>query len=365
MSTLRKDPISNGWVIIAEERNALPSDFVAESAPTRSGGFCPFCGGHESATPPEIAAVRKDGGEPDSPGWSVRTIPNKYAALHIEGKLDRRGEGMFDLMNGIGAHEVIVETPEHDGHMAYYTREKMQEILGMYILRYRDLFKDNRFRYIQIFRNYGLGAGASLEHPHSQLIALPITPRWVKEELTNALSYYRLKERCLFCDVINQETRDQRRIVFENDSFVSIEPFASKFPFETWLFPKDHLHDFSLTTKEQLLDLGQALQRTLFAIAECLNNPPLNFIVHSAPLLADYDRRSSDITVEMDYHWHIEIFPRVTRIAGFEWGTGFYINPMVPEKAAQELRLVFDAYSSQARARGPIFPKPAASAPPP
>jgi len=363
MSTLRKDPVSNGWVIIAEERNARPHDFRDDSAPPRRAVSCPFCGGNEAQTPPEILAFRGEESLPNTSGWSVRSIPNKYAALHIEGGLDRRGDGIFDQMNGIGAHEVIVETPEHDGHMAYYSREKMEEVLWMCILRYRDLFQDKRFRYIQIFRNYGVGAGASLEHPHSQLIALPITPRWVKEELSNALAYYRLKERCLFCDIVNQETRDRQRVVFENDSFVTIEPFASKFPFETWLFPKEHIHDFSLTDKDQLTDLAQALQRTLYAIAECLGDPPLNYIIHSAPRFTEYDLRVSDITVEMDYHWHIEIFPRVTRMAGFEWGTGFYINPMVPEKAAEELRKIFDAYSSQVRFRVHNFHKPAASSP--
>jgi len=359
MSTLRKDPVSSGWVIIAEERAARPKDFIVEAPPHTRSASCPFCGGRESSTPPEIMAFRKDGSPRDLIGWSVRTIPNKFAALHIEGDLDRRGEGIYDLMNGIGAHEVIVETPEHDGHMGYYTLEKMQEVIWMYILRYQDLFKDKRFRYIQIFRNYGSVAGASLEHPHSQLIALPITPRWVKEELYCALNYYRLKERCLFCDIVNQEIRDRQRVVFENDSFVSLEPFASKFPFETWLFPKEHNHDFSLTTQQEVADLAHALQRTLFAIANCLNDPPLNFIIHSAPRVAEYDLQFRDITVEMDYHWHIEIFPRLTRVAGFEWGTGFYINPMPPEKAAEELCRVFSGYSSQIRRLGPKFSEPA------
>lgn len=357
MSTLRKDPVSNGWVIIAEERATRPQDFTSEP-PARSAGFCPFCGGNESVTPPEITANRADDSEPNTPGWSIRAIPNKYAALHVEGQLDRRGDGIYDMMNGIGAHEVIVETPKHDGHMAYYPREKMEEIIWMYIRRYRDLFKDDRFRYIQIFRNYGVVAGASLEHPHSQLIALPIAPRWVKEELNSALAYYRLKERCLFCDIIHQETRDGKRVVFENESFVTVEPFASKFPFETWLFPKEHNHDFSKTTEQQVRHLAQALQRTLFAIAECLRDPPLNFIIHSAPRYSEYDLGVADITVDMDYHWHIEIFPRVTRMAGFEWGTGFYINTMAPERAAEELRRIFSAYTSQIRRQGPDFSKP-------
>jgi len=344
MSILRKDPVSSGWVIMVSERFERPESVEEGAQPVARTGSesCPFCPGRESETPHEIVAFREEGTEPDGPGWRVRTIPNKFAALRIEGDLDRRGEGIYDLMNGVGAHEVIIETPDHNAHMAYYSREKMEEVLRMYILRYRDLFSDKRFRYIQVFRNYGVSAGATLDHPHSQLIALPITPRWVKEELNCALSYYRLKERCLFCDIIHQEVRDRQRVVFENAAFVSLEPFASKFPYETWLLPKEHAHDFSLTPDEQLPLLAEALRRTLYAIAEFLNDPPLNFIIHSAPRFTDYDLRVADITIEMDYHWHIEIFPRITRMAGFEWGTGFYINPVLPEKAAEDLRGVLE-----------------------
>jgi UDPglucose--hexose-1-phosphate uridylyltransferase len=342
MSTLRKDPVSNGWVIISEERAARPNDFAAETPTRRVGGSCPFCAGKELSTPPEIAAFRADGTAPNTPGWSVRAIPNKFAALHIEGNLDRRGEGIYDVMNGIGAHEVIVETPDHNGHMAYYERGKVEEILSMYLARCRDLFKDKRFRYIQIFRNYGPVAGASLEHPHSQLIALPIAPRWVKEEMQSALAYYRLKERCVFCDIIDQDLEERQRVVFENEHFLTIEPFASKFPFETWLFPKEHLHDFTLMPDAHVPALAEAVQKTLLAIAESLNDPPLNYLFHSAPRFTDFDARTAEVTVEMDYHWHIELFPRLTKMAGFEWGTGFYINPMVPETAAAELRRILE-----------------------
>lgn len=355
MSTLRKDPVSNGWVIMAEERAARPGDFLETHAPAPKDETCPFCEGQESTTPPEVKAFRNADTKPDTPGWSVRTIPNKFAALRIEGDLERRGEGIYDLMNGVGAHEVIVETPNHTDHIGYYEPAKMQEVLLMYRQRYNDLLLDDRFRYIQIFRNHGDVAGMSLEHPHSQLVALPITPRWVKEELASALAYYRIKERCLFCDIIHQELSARERVVFENENFVTIEPFASKFPFETWLFPKQHSHDFGETSDQQIADLAQALQRTLYAIAECLQDPPLNYLLHSAPRITDYGDRRTDVTVEMDYHWHIEIFPRVTKMAGFEWGTGFYINPMLPETAAAELRRVFDAYSSQIRLRGPQF----------
>jgi UDPglucose--hexose-1-phosphate uridylyltransferase len=176
-----------------------------------------------------------------------------------------------------------------------------------------------------------------LDHPHSQIIALPITPRWVTEDLVNAREHYDYKERCLFCDILNQELKDRSRIVYENAAFVAVAPFASKFPFETWILPKAHNHDFRLLADADIGPLAEALRRTLLGIQLALENPPFNFIVHSAPRLS---RDPSAGAPEREYHWHIEVIPRITRIAGFEWGTGFYINPTLPEKAADFLRKV-------------------------
>jgi UDPglucose--hexose-1-phosphate uridylyltransferase len=335
MSILRKDPVSSGWVIIAEERGERPQDLKVSEEQKRDGP-CPFDEGNEAMTPREIVAYRKPGTAPNTPGWRVRTIPNKYAALHIEGELARQGEGIYDMMNGIGAHEVVIESPQHNNDMADYSQEKMAEILRMYRERATDLLRDVRFKYIQIFRNYGFAAGASLPHPHSQIIALPITPRWVKEELGCAQSYYELKERCLFCDIVNQELESKSRLVHADDAFISFEPFASKFPFETWIMPRRHQADFTRISDDEMNKLAVALPRTLHALKEVLSDPPYNFIVHSAPQLEP--ERPGVETLADDYHWHIEIYPRISKMAGFEWGTGFYINTVVPEKAAEYLR---------------------------
>ncbi len=337
MSTLRKDPVSSGWVIMAEDRASRPFTFEITKH-EQIDSFCPFCEGNEDSTPPEIIAFRNQGTEPNKPGWSVRTIPNKFAALRIEGDLERKGDGMYDMMHGIGAHEIIIETPDHKGHFSQYSNDKIFDIIKMCRNRANDLINDKRFKYIQIFRNYGISAGASLPHPHTQLIALPITPRWVKEELKCALEHYQLKERCLFCDIIDQEINDRSRVVMENNDFLSFTPFASKFPFETWIIPKRHQSNFRMILDEEILSLAEVLKQTFIAVKRALSDPPYNLIIHSAPQFSD--RKIQTSSINDDYHWHIEIFPRVSKIAGFEWGTGFYINPVLPEKAAEYLREV-------------------------
>lgn len=334
MSILRKDPVSGGWVIIAEERSRRAPDFRPVASETdKEHKLCPFCEGNESSTPAEIYSVR-NGTSANSPGWSLRIIPNKFAVLRIEGELDRQGDGIYDMMNGIGAHEVIIETPEHTAKMGEYSQGRMEMLIRAYRDRVVDLHRDSRFKYVQIFRNYGSSAGALIDHPHSQVIALPIAPRWVKEELVNAREHFNYKERCLFCDIANQEIKDRQRLVYENRSFIAFAPFASKFPFETWIMPKAHNHDFQYLADGDVEPLAEVLRRTLHGIQVALENPPFNFIIHSAPRGATAGSSSS----QKEYHWHIEIIPRVTRLAGFEWGTGFYINPTLPEKAAEFLR---------------------------
>ena len=321
---------------MAEDQARRPPEFSpVQVSPPPEVRFCPFCEGNESSAPGEIMAVRQSNTSANDPGWSLRVVPNKSAILRIEGDIERRGDGIYDLMKGVGAHEVLIETPRHDARMGEYSQAKMEEVVRAYHERVMDLHRDKRFKYIQIFRNYGAVAGARLEHPHSQIIALPITPRWVKEELINAQSHYDYKERCLFCDIVNQEGRDGVRVVFENQSFLAFCPFASKFPFETWILPKYHDHDFKGTPDSEFAPLAEVMRRTLFAIQRALENPPYNFIVHSAPILGESHRETR---VHKDYHWHIEIIPRISRIAGFEWGTGFYVNPTQPEAAAEYMR---------------------------
>jgi len=326
---LRKDPIVGRWVIIATDRARRPTDFIRERVQIRGSGFCPFCYGNESKTPPEILAYRSDGSRPNSPGWNLRVVPNKFPALGIEGTLNRQGEGLYDKMNGIGAHEVIIETPEHRTTMAALPAAQIESVLWAYRDRILDLKKDTRFKYMLIFKNFGEAAGASLEHTHSQLIALPVVPKRVQEEVTGARDYYSYKERCLFCDVIRQEFSSGVRLVAENEKFFAVCPFAPRFPFELWIIPKEHQSSFEESSRTEFQHLAALLKDMLGRLEAVLDHPAYNYIIHTSPVpdgVNDY------------YHWHLEIMPKLTNLAGFEWGTGFYINPTPPEEAAKFLR---------------------------
>jgi UDPglucose--hexose-1-phosphate uridylyltransferase len=337
MPELRHDPIQKRWVIIAAERGRRPDDFPRnETVPT--GGFCPFCEGNESKTPPEITAIRNGSG-PNQPGWEVRVIPNKYPALRIEGGLDRRGLGAYDRMNGVGAHEVIIESPNHSQELADAPLDHIHKVLRTYRERLVDLLRDQRFKYVLIFKNHGAAAGASLSHPHTQLIATPITPLTLVEELNSAKDHYLDKERCLFCDLIEQELESGQRVVIAGDQFVALAPFASRFPFEIFIAPRSHHHSFAEASEDMLYHLAGVLKEVLLRIKKCLKDPPYNFLIHTIPNVQAKPRHGSDWeTIELDYHWHIEFIPRLTQVAGFEWGTGFYINPTAPEEAAKFLR---------------------------
>jgi UDPglucose--hexose-1-phosphate uridylyltransferase len=316
-------------VIISTERGKRPSDFSGAPKRRTESKLCPFCPGNESATPPEIMAFRPNSSEPNQPGWTLRVISNKYPALRIEGDLNREGVGIFDKMNGVGAHEVIIETPDHDKDLVDLSVKQVEDLIWAYRERAIDLKKDPRFQYILIFKNQGEAAGASLEHSHSQLIATPIVPKRVMEEVEGASKYYGYKERCIFCDAIKQEIADEERVVIQNDLFISLEPFAPRFPFETWILPKKHRPAFEEIKKEEIPFLASILLETLQRLAKALNNPPYNYVLHTSPV---------DDGLSEEYHWHIEVMPKLTRVAGFEWGTGFYINPTTPEDAATYLR---------------------------
>jgi len=339
MPQLRKDPIIERWVIIAAERGRRPSDFSIEPEP-QSSSFCPFCPGNEGKTPPEIAQWgRAEGAPADTSGWDVRVVPNKFPALSPEGELDRQGLGMFDLMNGIGAHEVVIESPRHEFDFAEATSDEMRDIIGAYIARVQKLSCDNRFLYTLVFRNSGTIAGASLAHPHSQVISVPIIPAQVKDKLDASRKYYADKTRCVFCDVLRQEMSMKDRIIEENEHFIVLSPYAARFPFEMQIFPRRHSHDFTLMSPAEILSLGETLSRSLRRIKDALGNPAYNLMVQSAPHLHPRAGRPEYWgTLAHDYHWHIDILPRLTKVAGFEWGTGFYINPVAPERATEYLR---------------------------
>jgi UDPglucose--hexose-1-phosphate uridylyltransferase len=329
MPELRKDAVTGRWVIISTDRRKRPNDFRLERASVIRKDHCPFCPGREDMTPPEVLAYRQNGSGPNSAGWDLRVVPNKFPALQVEGTLDRQGEGLFDRMNGIGAHEVIIETPDHDKTLAAMAEAEIERLLCAFRERVLDLKRDIRLRYILLFKNHGAAAGATLEHGHSQLIALPIVPDFVREELDGARHHFEAKERCVFCDIIRQEVADGRRMIHENADFVAVAPYAPRFPFETWVLPRRHLARFEEAPRQEYESLARMLKALLRRIDRALETPPYNLIIHSAPFHEP---------VSEFYHWHVELIPKMTRTAGFEWGTGFYINPTSPEEAAGVLR---------------------------
>ncbi len=256
-------------------------------------------------------------------------MANKFPALGIEGDLARQGEGMFDKMSGIGAHEVIIETPEHDSSLALMPSKRIEDVLWAFRDRVVDLKRDRRFRYVLIFKNHGEAAGASMEHPHSQLIALPIVPIQVSEEVAGAKAFYANKERCIYCDIIRQEISSGVRVISDMGGFVVLAPYAPRFPFETWILPKDHESAFENSTSAHYEGLSKVLKDIMMRMNVVLENPSYNMVIHTSPI--------QEAANEF-YHWHIEVMPKLTKVAGFEWGTGFYINPTPPEESAHFLR---------------------------
>lgn len=339
MSELRHDPLAKRWVIIASERSRRPEDFAEHEDHKLDGGFCPFCAGNEDKTPPEIAAIRPSGGAANGPGWTVRVIPNKYPALSIEGGLERHGVGLYDRMRGVGAHEVVVESPLHLLHMGDMEPAQLAGVLTICQDRLRDLGRDPRFKYVLLFKNHGAPAGATLVHPHLQLIATPVTPRAISVELDSARDHFHLKERCIFCDMLEQEIQARDRVVALDEQFAVIAPYASRFPFELIVIPRRHNHAFPDEGSGAMAALARCLKETLARLKSVLRDPPFNFVLHTAPNTeTTVRRRNYWDTLPFDFHWHIEILPRLTRVAGFEWGSGFYINPTAPEEAAGYLR---------------------------
>lgn len=332
MPQLRKDPVTGEWVIIATERSKRPTDFKVALEGAEIPAYvanCPFCIGNELMTPPEVLSFREQNTPPNSAGWWVRAVPNKFPALGIEGELDRAGFGMYDMMNGVGAHEVIIEMPAHNQDFTDVSREQVEEVMWAYRERIVDLRRDKRFKYILIFKNHGRIAGASLDHSHSQLIALPMIPIDVLMEIQGAQRYQDYRDRCIYCDMIRQEQAYGERVVTQNSQFIAFEPFASKFPFETWILPKEHQASFADEDRETMGSFAGILQDCITRINKSLNNPPYNFSIHTSP--CNYEKESV-------FHWHLEIMPRLTIAAGFEMGTGIYINVTAPEDAARFLR---------------------------
>jgi len=327
VSEIRKDYATPTWVVFSAARSQRPGAFRNAKDRTPKAD-CPFCEGHEGMTPPEVLAYR-DGGTADAPGWSIRCVPNKFPALERSGEVREHRDGLLVSVDGVGAHEVIVESPDHEGHLATLPDLQVEAVLRAYAERHRDLAADRRVRYVQIFKNHGERAGASYSHPHSQVIAIPIVPLRILEEIEGIRAHGAEGDvGCLYCEIIRRELETERRIVFENESFVALEPFAARFPFETWILPKAHERAFDSVSEPDRRVLARSLKDVLGRLYRALDDPSFNYYIHTAPV------REREAT----YHWHLELTPHLTEIAGFERGTGFYINPVVPEDAAAILR---------------------------
>ena len=280
-------------------------------------------------TPPEVLAYRRAGAPANSPGWRLRVVPNKYPALEANGAW-KKGDGrLYRQQSGLGTHEVIIEAPVHVTKITALSEKQYADVIQVYRERALELREDQRWRYVLIYKNQGATAGATFEHVHSQLTAFPLVPREALEEMNGARVYYASKRRCIYCDIIRQDIKEGSRIVSNDERFVVLCPFASRFPYETWILPKQHGSSFEQGPQQESLELGRCLRNTLLRLDRALENPPFNYFIHSNPL------------GEMEnnfYHWHIEILPKRVQVAGFEWGSGFHINPVPPEDAARLLR---------------------------
>ncbi len=332
MSEFRRDPLSGSWVIIATERGKRPSDFGSVRS-ERSPGPCVFCSGREFETPPEVLARRPNHSSPDGPGWDIRVVPNKFAAVGPDASLDLKQDHLLARMSGVGMHDVVIETPEHDAHLCDLDVDHIQNVLMVYRERAQVMMRDERIQYVQIFKNWGSVAGASQEHSHAQIIGLPIVPRFVNEQLHAAQAHRNATDRCLICDIVSDELDRRNRIVNSTEDFVAIAPYASRFPFEVHIYPRRHESDFLSASDALLGAMAKTLKEVLFGLRIALLDPPFNYMIQTRP------RVDPNLAQDAEkFHWHLEIIPRLTRVAGFEWGTGFYINPTPPERAAQFLR---------------------------
>ena len=341
MSELRYSYLRDTWVIIAPERGRRPHKFPVCSPAETELDECPFEPGREHLSPHEIFALREPGTQPDSPGWKVRVVPNKYPALRIENPVERKGICIYDTVGGFGVHEVVIDTPDHFKHLHNFSVEEMKDLLFVFRERMKSLYGDNRIRYVLVFKNCGMEAGASFTHSHSQIIALPQIPKNVEIAVEQSRSYYAEKGRCYLCDELRFELDKTLRVVYENELFVAYCPFSSIFPFEVRVAPKKHQSDFSRIDGEELYLLSDVLRLVFKKLYRTLVNPPYNLYIHTSPPERHYPEKPDYfVGMESFFHWYIEILPRITVLAGFELGGGYFINPTTPEAAAKFLREV-------------------------
>ena len=336
MLEIRKDVIRDNWVITANEFVLKPRDFPIKKDDDKSPdaipahhNTCPFCEGNEAMTTDEILAFRKEGTKPNEPGWMVRTILNKFSALELKGELDMKDEGLYKHCNGLGQHEVIIETPVHGEEFHQLPVERVELIYKMMQQRYKELADDERIKYIQIYKNRGMFAGASLEHSHSQIVSFPMVPlnKGVMQ------SYYQKYNKCIVCEMLTEEMNNKDRIVYEGQHFLVICPYASRFVYETWIIPKLHANYFGDISEEERKELAALSKMIISAMMTGLHNPSYNMVINTAPVNVPYQE---------GYHWHLEINPRMLINAGVEVATGYFINPAAPEISAAYLRKILD-----------------------
>jgi UDPglucose--hexose-1-phosphate uridylyltransferase len=330
----RRDPLHNTWVVFAPERQRRPQDYVP--AILSASALDPFAEGNERLTPPEVYAARHEKTKPNEPGWRVRVVPNRYPALRIEGQLESAPAGLYDRVTGIGAHEVIIETPNATTALEDLPISGVAEVFATYRERILDLDKDQRFQHIYIFKNFGPTAGASIAHAHSQLVALPLVPPFVEAKLLRARDHFARKQRSLFTDILRAERADGSRMVAENDGYALFCPYASRFPFELAIFPKRHHPQFVSCSPTELHDLAEVVRFALHRLNAVLEKPGYNLLLHMAPLARPMNERFA--SAKHDYCWHLEVVPRFHSLAGFEIGLGAHINTVYPEEAAKFLR---------------------------
>ncbi len=352
-SELRLNPLSNRWVVISPGRQRRPQDFIRESN-NKPIADCKLCKGNEKETPPEIFAVFESGfsrkdfrvidGRTDYGSWVIRVVPNKFGFLSLDSQarnLGRQGVGPYDRMDGYGAHELVIECPgpEHI-EIADCKRGdwRVEKLFWLFRERMCDLSKNKRLNYFLLFKNYKPEAGASLVHPHCQLVGMPIVPREEAQELMSCKAYYEDKTRCLLCDMIGYEIESSKRIVVQSKNFVVFCPYASRFPGEMLIapMPDNHLHQFNMISDELIRELSDIFTQAMKKLKTFFADSAYNWSLHSAPVR--FNKKNHGETIEDDTHWHLHILPRITKIAGFEIGADLYINPSPPEEIAEALR---------------------------
>ena len=336
MPEMRKNPITGEWTIIATERAKRPHMPTTDGKNFSGGNAydpnCFFCNGNEHTTPPEVLVYRENPDIPNTSGWKLRVVTNKFSALNFNEELClEEGNPLKVCCYARGTAEVIIESPHHTLNTALYSLQQLELVLRAYKERYIALSKESSIQYIAMFKNNGSQAGASIPHPHSQIIATPIIPSIIQNEIHGAEVYFKKNKRCIYCDMAENEIKDRSRIIYENDEFVSFAPYASRSPFETWIMPKFHSDSYHHLTDKQLESLSEIWKAVLYKIYMGLDNPPYNYFIHTSPVREN---------TKNFYHWHMELIPKMTIAAGFELGTGMYINIAIPEQSAEYLRNV-------------------------